>query len=91
MYGLVTNLDNMSDDIKKLTINFFINNIREKRNNLLLDSDKYLLPDFPISSNNLLLIKAYRQELRDYMNLPEILNYDLTTSLPDLPKFPLDN
>ena len=35
--------------------------IRNIRNQLLADSDKYLLLDYPISSNNLILVKDYRQ------------------------------
>ena len=41
--------------------------LRHRRNQLLDSTDKYLMPDFPISSNNLKLIKEYRQQLRDYM------------------------
>ena len=64
--------------------------IRNIRNQLLLDSDKYLLLDFPISSNNLILVKDYRQKLRDYMDLPEVINYNYssTTPIPDFPSFP---
>ena len=42
--------------------------VREKRNNELLATDKYLLEDFPISASNLTKIKTYRAALRD---LPE--------------------
>ena len=45
----------------------YFNHIRENRDRLLIDSDntdKYLLPDFPIDKSNLELIKQYRQELR---------------------------
>jgi len=48
--------------------------IRNIRNQLLADSDKYLLLDFPISSNNLILVKDY--------------NYSSTTPIPDFPSFP---
>ena len=41
---------------------------RENRNQLLKESDKYLLPDYPITPENLELIKTYRQQLRDYMD-----------------------
>jgi len=36
------------------------------RNRLLLESDKYMLSDFPITPENLEIIKQYRQELRDF-------------------------
>lgn len=42
--------------------------IRNIRNKLLLDSDIYLINDYPITHDNLILIKEYRQQLRDYMN-----------------------
>ena len=38
---------------------------RGKRNNLLQKTDVYLLPDYPISEENLVKIKEYRQALRD--------------------------
>ena len=68
----------------------YLNMRKEERNKLLADSDKYLLLDFPISSNNLILVKDYRQKLRDYMDLPEVKNYNYasTTPIPDFPQFP---
>ena len=68
----------------------YLNMRKEERNKLLTDSDKYLLLDFPISSNNLILVKDYRQKLRDYMDLPEVKNYNYasTTPIPDFPPFP---
>lgn len=48
--------------------NDMIKNARERRNELLDQSDKYLLPDFPITPENLILIKEYRQKLRDFSN-----------------------
>ena len=68
----------------------YLNMRKEERNKLLADSDKYLLLDYPISSNNLILVKDYRQKLRDYMDLPEVKNYNYasTTPIPDFPQFP---
>ena len=43
-----------------------ISNLRNQRNKLLLESDKYVLLDYPITSNNLILIKDYRQNLRNF-------------------------
>ena len=73
----------LTDDIMKILNSQFIENLRQQRNQLLVESDKYLLPDFPITSNNLTLIKEYRQQLRDYM---ELIN-DIT-SIPEMPQFP---
>ena len=36
--------------------------LRNTRNSLLQLTDKYLLPDYPITPDNLEIIKAYRQE-----------------------------
>ena len=63
--------------------------IRNKRDQLLLDSDKYMLCDYPISSNNLKLVKDYRQKLRDYMDLDQIINYNSNIPIPDFPTFPI--
>ncbi len=63
---------------------------RENRNQLLSSSDRYILSDYPITSNNLILIKDYRQQLRDYMDLDEVKTYNSSSniSLPDFPQFP---
>lgn len=42
--------------------------LRSTRDQLLTQTDKYLLPDFPITPENLILIKEYRQKLRDFSN-----------------------
>ena len=41
--------------------------IRNIRNQLLKETDKYFLIDFPIAYEKQLIIKAYRQELRDLL------------------------
>ena len=68
----------------------YLNMRKEERNKLLADSDKYLLTDYPISSSNLELVKVYRQQLRDYMDLDQVKNYSYTstTPIPDFPQFP---
>ena len=45
-----------------------INHYKKMRNQLLLETDKYLLPDFPITPEQLEIIKTYRQQLRDFTN-----------------------
>ena len=64
--------------------------LRQQRDELLKATDKYMLPDYPITSNNLILIKDYRQQLRDYMDLPEVKSYNSSSNmiLPDIPKLP---
>ena len=58
--------------------NFIIENkdllktIRNIRNQLLKETDKYFLIDFPIAYEQQMIIKAYRQDLRDFINNNEI-------------------
>ena len=44
--------------------------VRSKRDNLLNESDRYMLPDYPISDNGKQLWVDYRQALRDIPNQP---------------------
>ena len=60
---------------------------RDQRNQLLKESDKYLLPDYPISSSNLELVKQYRQQLRNYMDLDQVINFSSSNNIP-FPVFP---
>jgi len=48
----------------------------EKRNELLTESDKYMLLDFPINESNKEKILTYRQELRDYPALSFFNNFN---------------
>ena len=50
-----------SDEVLKV----YYQIMRNQRNELLKDTDKYLLLDYPISQDDLLIIKQYRQQLRD--------------------------
>ena len=68
--------------------NFYTSIIRIERNKLLNESDKYLLSDYPITSNNLVLIKDHREELRNYMNLPEIYINSSNIIVTNFPVFP---
>lgn len=70
------------DDFVKIFIK------REERNKLLNESDKFMLCDYPITENDLAKIKEYRQALRDYMDLPDIISYSSNIPLPEFPKFP---
>ena len=40
--------------------------LKNKRNLILNETDKYVLPDYPITPENLEIIKSYRQQLRDF-------------------------
>ena len=53
--------------------NFIPNNehfkrARNIRNELLNRTDRYILSDYPISDEQQMIIKNYRQELRDFIN-----------------------
>ena len=48
----------------------------EKRNELLTESDKYMLLDYPNSLKNKENILIYRQELRNYPALSFFENFD---------------
>jgi len=56
-------------DIQQKRINdgtiFYQQMMRTERNNLLQSTDKYLLPDYPITLQQQMEIKTYRQALRD--------------------------
>ena len=69
--------------------NFIIENkdllktIRNIRNQLLKETDKYFLIDFPIAYEKQLIVKAYRQELRDFIN-----NYEIKIIAGEKVQFP---
>lgn len=43
---------------------------RAVRDQALLDTDKYMLPDYPITPAEHLVVKIYRQKLRDWPEVP---------------------
>ena len=53
--------------------------LKNQRNLILNETDKYMIPDYPITPENLIIIKEYRQALRDFT----LNNY----ILPDKPDF----
>ena len=42
--------------------------LKNTRNLILGETDKYLFPDFPITPEQLEIVKEYRQALRDFTN-----------------------
>jgi hypothetical protein len=50
----------------------FLNRARNIRNELLNKRDKYILSDYPITLEKQMIIKTYRQDLRDIINNNEI-------------------
>ena len=47
----------------------FLKRARNIRNELLNRTDRYFLIDYPIAYEQQLIIKAYRQELREFINI----------------------
>ena len=66
----------------------FLKRARNIRNELLNRTDRYFLIDYPISYEQQMIIKAYRQELRDFINnnKERILNGD-KIDFPTQPDF----
>ena len=64
----------------------FLKRARNIRNELLNRTDRYILSDYPISLEQQMIIKTYRQELRQFINdnKEKILNGEKI----DLPKQP---
>lgn len=56
--------------------------VREKRDKLIAETDYLLMPDYPISAENLESIKAYRQALRD---VPQQDGFPLSVTWPEKP------
>ena len=50
----------------------FLKRARNIRNELLNKTDKYILSDYPITLEKQMIIKTYRQDLRDFINNNEI-------------------
>ena len=63
-----------------------IRKIRMKRNKLLLETDKYMIIDFPLSDIQRISIKNYRQALRDLpMTSAEALSRGEEVIFPEYP------
>ena len=66
----------------------FLKRARNIRNELLNKTDRYFLIDYPIHHEQQNIIKIYRQELRDFINInkEKILNGD-KVDFPTQPDF----
>ena len=69
-----------ADDEMKLLMNAgVIKSRKEQRDKLLIESDKYVLQDYPITLENKTLILNYREDLRNF-------NYsDFYLTFPNFP------
>ena len=66
----------------------FLKRARNIRNELLNRTDRYLLSDYPITLEQQMIIKTYRQDLREFINnnKDRILNGE-KVDFPEQPKF----
>ena len=66
----------------------FLKRARNIRNELLNRTDRYILSDYPITLEQQMIIKTYRQDLRDFINnnKERILNGE-KVDLPTVPDF----
>ena len=64
----------------------YLKRARNIRNELLNRTDRYFLIDYPISAEQQMIIKTYRQELRDFIN--EFKDTILKGVIVDFPKQP---
>ena len=66
----------------------FLKRARNIRNELLNRTDRYFLIDYPIAYEQQMIIKIYRQDLREFINInkEKILNGD-KLDFPVIPDF----
>jgi hypothetical protein len=66
----------------------FLKRARNIRNELLNRTDRYLLSDYPITLEQQMIIKTYRQDLREFINnnKEKILNGE-KVDFPEQPNF----
>ena len=66
----------------------FLKRARNIRNQLLNRTDRYFLIDYPIAYEQQMIIKLYRQDLREFINInkEKILNGD-KLDFPVIPDF----
>ena len=57
--------------------------VRARRNSLIEETDFLLMSDYPISEENLALVKAYRQALRD---IPKQEGFPRSVEWPEKPE-----
>ena len=62
----------------------FLKRARNIRNELLNKTDRYFLIDYPIETEKQMIIKKYRQDLRDFINI----NKDKILQEGKIPEFP---
>jgi hypothetical protein len=89
--NVIGSADEVPDVVKVAIKQATLQKLRDDRNKLLIDTDKYLvIPDMPnMTAEKIEELKVYRQKLRDYMNyLPDINGID--DVIPPFPEKPFD-
>ena len=91
MVNVIKSVDEVPDVVKVAIKQATLQKLRDDRNKLLIDTDKYVvIPDMPnMNPERIEELKIYRQQLRDYMNyLPDINGIDdVIPPLPVKPSF----
>ena len=82
---IIYSSDNVADSGIKIKFEEKLNEIREKRNKYLSESDYFILPDYPAEQSEKSIIKEYRQRLRDITNDLNPENID-DLVFPEMPK-----
>jgi hypothetical protein len=85
---IITNSKDVPDVVKIAIKQATLKKLRDERNELLIETDKYMLiPDLPdINTDKIEELKVYRQQLRDYINfLPDINCIDDVDLIPPFP------
>ena len=76
---IISESQEADDEMKALMNVGVIKSRKEQRDKLLIESDKYVLVDYPISLENKTLILNYREDLRNF-------NYsDFYLTFPNFP------
>ena len=69
-------MDNLQQEYNSLAHKIAL---KQQRNLILCETDRYMLCDYPITPENLEIVKTYRQQLRNFTNNDYIF--------PDKPSF----
>lgn len=62
-YLVNIDMEDLNAEYAKISNKIFLKN---KRNTILNETDKYMMLDYPITPEQLEIIKTYRQQLRDF-------------------------
>jgi len=73
-----------SEDKELAEVDAAWHSLRAERDRRLMATDKYVLPDYPISGENLQAMKDYRNDLRDLPS--ETVDPRLAVEWPEMPE-----